>query len=231
MIADARGMTIGARIRQRREQLGLSQDDMAEKVGVRREAVSQWERDETSPKKSRLRELAEFLRCDMGWLLDGLESHRNRGIDLDESVNATLPLATTIREIDVYVGMGGGGLMDEENPGAAWQFPTDWLKSEIRGNDLDRLRILTLEGDSMAGTLEPGDKVVVDTARCAPSPPGLFVVYDGLALVAKRLEYIEGSEPPRIRIISDNPHYQPYERTTGEVHIAGRIMGRWQRLS
>jgi phage repressor protein C with HTH and peptisase S24 domain len=164
--------------------------------------------------------------------LEKLErTHHIQRIDLDESVNQTLPLATPVKEIDVYVGMGGGGLMDEENVGDTWQFPTDWLKSEIRGSDLGRLYILTLEGDSMAGTLEPGDKVIVDTARLAPSPPGLFIVHDGISLVAKRLEYISGTEPPRVRVISDNRHYPVEEHALNEIHIRGRIMGRWQRLS
>ena len=49
--------------------------------------------------------------------------------------------------------------------------------------------------------------------------------------MAKRLEYIEGSEPPRIRVISDNLRYKPYERLIEEVNVVGRIMARWERLS
>lgn len=82
----------------------------------------------------------------------------------------------------------------------------------------------------MEPTLQPGDKVIVDLARTTPSPPGVFAVHDGLALVAKRLEYIEGSDPPMVRISSDNGRYDAYKRTVDEVRVVGRIMGRWQRL-
>ena len=44
-------------------------------------------------------------------------------------------------------------------------------------------------------------------------------------LVAKRLEYVPMSEPPRVRIISDNQQYSPYECTAEEVNIVGRV--RW----
>ena len=71
-------------------------------------------------------------------------------------------------------------------------------------------------------TVLDGDIVLVDLGRSAPTPPGVFVLYDGMGLVAKRLEHIPNSDPPRVRIISDNP---PYEGSGDEVNIIGRI--RW----
>ena len=82
-----------------------------------------------------------------------------------------------------------------------------------------------VEGDSMLPTLHHGDIVLVDLARRAPTPPGIFVLHDGMGLVAKRLDHIPNSEPPRVRIISDNPLYAPYEGTAEEVNIIGRIRG------
>ena len=55
--------------------------------------------------------------------------------------------------------------------------------------------------------------------------PGIFVLFDSMGLVAKRLEHIPGSEPHAVRVISDNHYYSPYERTVDEIHIIGRI--RW----
>ena len=42
---------------------------------------------------------------------------------------------------------------------------------------------------------------------------------------AKRLEHIPNSDPPRVRIISDNRLYKPCEGSGEEVNIIGRI--RW----
>jgi phage repressor protein C with HTH and peptisase S24 domain len=61
--------------------------------------------------------------------------------------------------------------------------------------------------------------------RRTPNPPGIFVVHDGMGLVAKRLEHVPNSDPPAVRIISDNPLYRPYEGTAEEINIIGRI--RW----
>lgn len=138
---------------------------------------------------------------------------------------------TSVPEMDTHISTGGSDLMDDIHIIGRWQLPTDWLRSEIRTSDLSQIRILTLEGDSMEGTLAPGDKVIVDLTRRIPSPPGLFVIFDGLAQVAKRLEYLGGTVPAQVRVISDNVHYQPYDRILAEMSIVGRIMGRWQRLS
>ena len=38
-------------------------------------------------------------------------------------------------------------------------------------------------------TVLDGDIVLADLGRSAPTPPGVFVLYDGMGLVAKRLEH------------------------------------------
>ena len=53
----------------------------------------------------------------------------------------------------------------------------------------------------------------------------IFILFDGMGLVAKRLEYIPNNDLPKFRVISDNTFYSPYERTADEINIVGRI--RW----
>ena len=57
------------------------------------------------------------------------------------------------------------------------------------------------------------------------TPRRMLGLHNGMGLVAKRLEHLLNSEPPRVRIVSDNSHYSPYECTAEEVNIVGRI--RW----
>jgi phage repressor protein C with HTH and peptisase S24 domain len=115
-----------------------------------------------------------------------------------------------------------GGRAEED--GKPYHFQRSWIRHKLRATPAD-LRIMHVEGDSMLPTLHHGDIVLVDLARRAPTPPGIFVLHDGMGLVAKRLDHIPNSEPPRVRIISDNPLYAPYEGTAEEVNIIGRI--RW----
>lgn len=45
-----------------------------------------------------------------------------------------------------------------------------------------------------------------------PVPPGTFVIWDGMGLVAKRVEHVPQSDPPNVVLKSLNPEYASYER-------------------
>ena len=72
--------------------------------------------------------------------------------------------------------------------------------------------------------LASGDRIVVDTNQRVPVPSGIFVVWDGLGLVAKRVEHVPNSDPPKVIIKSVNPDDQTYERDAEEVRIVGRVV-------
>lgn len=227
-------------IARRIEQLGLDLATISKKIGRNHSYLHQflqYERPKQLGEDDR-RELAALL----GIPEDKLKgpgkvrpTSRPNGARLKADPVATngepTLFTTTLREIDVSASAGGGAVVEAEQTSGEWRFPTEWLRHELRGRaDRNGLYVITIEGDSMRGTLDDGDKVLVDIGRTAPSPPGVFILHDGLALVAKRLEFIEGSDPQMVRILSDNNHYRPYERSVEEVKIIGRVVARWQRL-
>ena len=123
--------------------------------------------------------------------------------------------AGTFREFVHFLGRDGDGSAADDPINARMKgMPTTVVST-------------TLDGplDWPDATLVSGDAVLVDMTRRAPNPPGIFVLDDGMGLVAKRLEHIPNSDPPAVRVISDNKHYPEYERTADEIHIVGRI--RW----
>ena len=64
-------MTLGQRIRERREALGLSQEQVAEKMGVSRQAVGKWESDDARPSTDNLLRLAALLELEVQELATG----------------------------------------------------------------------------------------------------------------------------------------------------------------
>ncbi len=64
--------SIGKRIAERRQRLRLSQRDLALRLGVSVQAVSQWERDKTRP-VGRLGLLAEILQVPIEWMESGTD--------------------------------------------------------------------------------------------------------------------------------------------------------------
>ena len=215
--------TLADRLRARAAQLGLSPAHVAEMAGVNRSFVYDILRGRsTRPGIEKLAEVAAVLKVDRDWLIHGIGD-----------VDGTPPFISNPDEAFVSIAhasprpsMGGGAVVSEDHdtPGRAYHFRRSWIKGSLKASP-SQLRIMHVEGDSMAPTLLSGDAVLVDMARKAPNPPGIFVLDDGMGLVAKRLEHIPGSDPVAVRIISDNSYYSPYERTVDEIHIIGRI--RW----
>lgn len=56
-------------IKRRRQELGMSQADLARKLGITQIAVSKWENGDNYPKSTRLRDVADALGCTVDDLL------------------------------------------------------------------------------------------------------------------------------------------------------------------
>ncbi|HHA2246065.1 helix-turn-helix domain-containing protein [Enterobacter ludwigii] len=66
-------ITLGQRIRQRRKQIGLSQNKLSKAAGVSDSSISLWESDTTAPRGENLHKLAVILQCSPTWILFGDE--------------------------------------------------------------------------------------------------------------------------------------------------------------
>lgn len=63
-------MTLGNRLFHARKSVGLSQEDVAEKLGVSRQTVSKWETDETLPDIRQAKQMAVFYRVTLDELIE-----------------------------------------------------------------------------------------------------------------------------------------------------------------
>jgi len=78
-------MSLGERIRQRRERLGLSQQDLALKTRMRQNVISRLEHGDTpNPGADVLKRLATALRCSVDWLLEMYD-------DAPDDISALIP--------------------------------------------------------------------------------------------------------------------------------------------
>lgn len=215
------------RIEARLKATGLSERKACLKAGLKVDAIRTIRRG-NHPRASTLRALAAVLGVSAAHLLDASE---DGPVPPQAGAGARVHFAgggpmVPILELDVRAGAGGGALNSEELETGHWQLPGDLVRS-VTTAPVAALRIVTVYGDSMEPEFRPGQRVMVDTSDQMPSPPGVFVAWDGLATVIKRVEFVPHSDPPRVRFVSDNPRYQPYERTLEEAQIRGRVIGRW----
>ena len=62
-------MTFGEKLQKLRQKAGMSQDALAERLNVSRQAVSRWERDETMPETDKVVALADLFAVTTDYLL------------------------------------------------------------------------------------------------------------------------------------------------------------------
>ena len=210
------------RLRARIRQLGLSVAEVARAAGVNRSFVYDILRGRSqTPNIEKLGRIANVVRVDPDWLLTG----KGRVEGDDPIAEGYQDAFVSIQHVRARPAMGGGAIVaSEESSGRDFHFRKVWIRDNLKAAP-SMLRVMDVQGDSMTPTLHDGDVILVDMNRRNPIPPGIFVLHDGLGLVAKRLEHVPMSDPPRVRIISDNQQYSPYECTAEEVNIVGRV--RW----
>lgn len=146
-----------------------------------------------------------------------------------------------IFEIDTKGGLGAGGTVDqtfqyeegrEIDPvkAEAWHFPTPFVRHELRRSE-DRIRIIETIGDSMAPTIQSGDRVIIDMDHVVPTPDGLYAIRDRYgSIVVKRLQTLRRGDPPQVRIISDNKAHDAEDVGADEIAIVGRVLWGLKRL-
>lgn len=86
-------MSIGERISVLRKEQNLSQGQLAEYLGISRQAISKWENDQTSPDTMKLIQLADLLNTEVEYLATG-----------NKPVYESAPIVVNVVEkVDKYV--------------------------------------------------------------------------------------------------------------------------------
>lgn len=89
--------TFGDRMAGAREQMGMSRQDLAKRLGVKVSTIEHWEEDLSEPRANKLQLLAGVLNVSLTWLLmaegDGLERPANGS----EAIEEIEPLLTEMR--------------------------------------------------------------------------------------------------------------------------------------
>lgn len=94
MMREIEKNTVGARIRERRNALGVTQEELAEKLCCKKSLISQYENNKVDIKGSVIVELSEALESTAGYFLNGEKS-----CDLDQEEAELLKLLNKITNL------------------------------------------------------------------------------------------------------------------------------------
>ena len=145
----------GERIRARRKALKLTQQAIAQHIGVSHVAVSQWEKEETVPRGENLLRLAEWLQCTAAWIIDG--DGEVFAAPLQVAPLATLPL--------ISLAQASGWLSEQRL--LLQQQATRFLYSDSALSEA--ALAVTLLDEAMQPEYRPNDILIFD-AQLAPQP-------------------------------------------------------------
>jgi len=94
---------VGRQLRSRREELGLSQTAVANTLGVSFQQVQKYERGFNRVSASRLWDLADILKVDVGFFFEGLPSPAERNTQDLSTMSDVLQLATAAERLPVAI--------------------------------------------------------------------------------------------------------------------------------
>jgi phage repressor protein C with HTH and peptisase S24 domain len=211
-------VSISKRIRERRRERQLTQQQVADAFGINKASVAEWESGRTAPTRDRLVRLAEILDTNVDYLLLG----DSAAYITDRISSGDAYLAVRHVRFKLAAGVGGYEIQFDNGEGAPLYFRRDWLQK--RKLKADKLIALKVHGSSMEPGLYDGDTVVVNLADVDPVDGVVFALnYEGQCVV-KRLKRDAG----QWWISSDNSdkRFYPDKRCDEAVQIIGRVVHR-----
>lgn len=232
---------IGARIKQERERLELTQDAFASLGGVGKRALANYEKGDRSPDATFLSSLAT-AGVDVLYVLTGSHSlelnkcasaQDDSEAEQEEEEQSYSPFAkgkdpyVTIPRYDTGGAMGPG-LVLREQPGVIDRMRVNraWLTGNLPYyTSIRNLRIVTGFGDSMRGLFEPGDPLIIDTGINHCDVDGVYFFRLDDEGYIKTLQ----RTPGKIVVISENKKYKEWEITpdmveTGRFQVFAKVL-------
>jgi repressor LexA len=194
----------GNRIRQLRIKKGLTQEQLGEKLNVKKAAISKYENERTSPDPKTLSLLADIFEVPADEIL---------GRDL----SALIPESFTLEE-DIPVPILGSAPCGPSS--TAIQEILGYIYIDKQTAEQGEHFALYAKGDSMEPTITPGDIVLIRKQPAVDNGQVAVVLLDKEEACIKRVFCNEGN----CVLQSDNQKYQPKIVKQEEVLILGRVM-------
>lgn len=205
-------MTIAERIRELRSSRGLSQQELADKIGVSKSSINMYERGERIPPLRSQEALADYFNVDLDYLA-GRTDYTTQIVRRPPIPAGFEPLPAMAMVPLVGTIACGTPILAEQNVEARIGVPAAWRADFA----------LTCKGDSMSPRYLDGDIVCI---RCQPQVENgqIAAVLIGEEATLKRF-YQNGDT---VTLQAENPAYSPLVyrgEELNEIRIEGRVVG------
>lgn len=196
---------IGENLKYLRKQRHWTQQELAEKLGLPRTTLGDYERGKTEPNISMLIQLAEIFQIPVDDLLTTtLVADRKKGLHTDDT---TLLSMTQFGVVELVESKAEAGYLENmADPEYVKELPKLYFpnlpKNQYRGFEINGDSMLPIGSGSLIIT------TYVDDLSQVKNHKTYVIITKREGLVYKRLQWMEGGDA--FLAISDNPIYPPY---------------------
>lgn len=193
---------------------GYSQGRLAREAGMAQSSIYRLLNNATGSRK--VVEIASILGVRPEWLSTGegeMDVGNSGVVDLKYRNNpANGVYRVDVLDIEASAGPGSLVASDFIETIRAIEYTSEQSRSLFGNRPADNVKMITVNGDSMDGTISPGDQIFVDVAVNQFDGDGVYVFIFGRTLHVKRLQM----QRDRLAVISDNPIYEKWYVEPGD---------------
>ncbi|AWQ43701.1 MULTISPECIES: XRE family transcriptional regulator [Enterobacter cloacae complex] len=202
-------MGFSERLAQAMKHAGYTQGRLAKDVGMAQSSVNKLLKNANGSRKTV--EIASVLGVRPEWLSAGegeMASSSAREPTALCQVKSSLNGVYRVDVLDVKASAGPGSIATSDfiETIRAIEYTTEQARALFGNRPASHVKVITVNGDSMDGTISPGDQIFVDTSVTHFDGDGVYVFVFGKTLHVKRLQM----QRDRLAVISDNPIYEKW---------------------
>lgn len=208
-------MGFSERLAQAMESAGYTQGRLAKEVDMAQSSVNKLLKNAKGSRKTV--EIASVLGVRPEWLSTGegeMAAGGTREPTALYQVKSALNGIYRVDVLDVKASAGPGTIVTSDfiETIRAIEYTTEQARALFGNRPATHVKVITVNGDSMDGTISPGDQIFVDTGVTHFDGDGVYVFVFGKTLHVKRLQM----QRDRLAVISDNPIYEKWYVEAGD---------------
>ena len=221
-------MGFSERLAQAMESAGYTQGRLAKEVDMAQSSVNKLLKNAKGSRKTV--EIASVLGVRPEWLSTG-EGEMAAGGTREPTalyhVKSSLNGIYRVDVLDVKASAGPGTIVTSDfiETIRAIEYTTEQARALFGNRPATHVKVITVNGDSMDGTISPGDQIFVDTGVTHFDGDGVYVFVFGKTLHVKRLQM----QRDRLAVISDNPIYEKWYVEAGDedsFYVMAKVLPR-----
>lgn len=169
-----------------------------------------------NPTTSKITAVANVLGVSVPYLVSGTSND-------NEIITRTGDNFVCVLSAEVKVDKKGERSLATNSQSKSFFFQREWLENSLNAN-IDNLIAVAIEDETMSPTLQRKDSILVDKSDKFSGNVGVYLIFDGVNVAARRLEFVANSNGEKVHVISDNRKYTSYEVLLSDVEIVGRVI-------